>query len=1273
MDWLKNLVDGGLKLLQGDIKNPDKLEPAMVEAIGTYFGCVCDTDPLLAADLVRYVVDGGDEGVLSRLLSNNSACINLGYGRAYNYNQEVLRKRFVMLSGERKASPGIWIRIGKVFEVGWKSLGMHQGAVQPGWLRALLGEMSYVKSLGRSVVSDTAPREIADIEAVLAAEELAPDLLVRVFLDSESSSNLSHTQTYTYSRPAEAFTGLNTYFSKHQKLVRSLLMESNAEQKVFALSVLTLAKFEFDEMLDVLIQMAVGTSKTVRDATYPIVNELKHKVRPVLESVLKEGGSSERNEAVNLLYRLFGNDCAELLNKHSESEKSEKVRQTIASVSASNSAENVDLRTNVQLPPVEVEIDNVPLSERVKEGLKEYLNKGLSDTIRAYEQQVKMYESPNRPKWMRKPEKPDVDIHKLCKTLIAFLEGDSSQRHIMEPLLPVVVQHAGTKFGEWFAPPDVKLIHVVRFCYALRLLNVQTGYDLIWITDRGIIAAYLNRCGKPFGLREFDRCVATLPNCSPGVVGRSYLQNNSKWSTFATWCKPEGVWPLFIEYPDLLIQALNPTYSSGNVYNDYQLMVRKQSAFDVLAMLPEVPEGFIPLLWELALGEAKAFRGAAQQALARVPGKTERIVVSLADGKQTIRATAAEWLGRLGDKNAIEPLKKAFIKEKQEVVRGALLHALDLLGADVNAFLNRDNLLKEALAGLAKKQPKGFEWFPLTSVPELHWADSGKRVEPAIVQWWIVQSVQQKSPAPGPLIKRYLSMCKTAETARFANFVLSSWIAQDTRHIGHEEAAERAQAEADKYWPNIQNYKEIVARYRNDKNNFYKELYQRYSTECLGSAIEFKGLLAITAAAGDADSVKMSQKYIKNWYGQRVAQCKSLVEVLAWLDHPLALQALLALANRFRTKSIKQLAEDFVKETAERRGWTIDELADRTIPDGGFARLVDEEGNPIGDVATLTLDFGNRQFEARLNDELEVTIYSKEDGKQLKSLPEPGKSDDEEKGKDAKKLLSDARKAVKEVVKRQTERLYESLCTQRSWIFADWQRYLAQHPIVGRLCTRVVWAAFNQPSNNESHGEFISCFRLLEDGSLTNEEDEKVEIPDNAIVLIAHTFSVSPEQEKAWIKHLEDYDVTPIFKQFGRATFRPSQDILKATEISEFEGHSMTSFKLRGKANKLGYQRGAAEDGGAFYQYKKPFSSLGIQSIIEFSGSYLPEEDIPVSLTNLYFTQITDGSNDYWEPEKMPLERVPSVLLSECYNDVRQIAAEGTGYDPKWKEKSLFH
>ncbi len=431
-------------------------------------------------------------------------------------------------------------------------------------------------------------------------------------------------------------------------------------------------------------------------------------------------------------------------------------------------------------------------------------------------------------------------------------------------------------------------------------------------------------------------------------------------------------------------------------------------------------------------------------------------------------------------------------------------------------------------------------------------------------------------------------------------------------------------------------------------------------------------MLSIAAAAGDADCVKLCEQYIRKYFGNRLSQCKSLIDVLAWLDHPLALQVLLSIANRFRTKALRQAAEDHVQAIAERQGWTIDELADRTIPDAGFERPLDEVGEPVGTEAVLELDYGPRQFEVRLNDELEPVITVKGENKPVKTPPAPGKNDDEEKAKAAKKVFSDAKKVVKEVVKRQTERLYEALCTQRSWKFDDWQRYLAQHPIVGRICTRVAWTACVEPVDG-AEVKFLGCFRPLEDGSLTNENDEEANIPEDARVFVAHSCNVPTQMEEAWLKHFQDYDVTPVFAQFGRAGYNLPPEKKKEAEISDFEGHCLTTFKLRGKALKLGYVRGEAEDGGCFYEYRKPFVSLSMQAIVEFTGSYLPEEDVPAAITKLYFVTVrNDREQSSWVRSKMPLEKVPAVLLSECYNDIKQMAAEGSGFDPKWQEKSYF-
>ncbi len=191
---------------------------------------------------------------------------------------------------------------------------------------------------------------------------------------------------------------------------------------------------------------------------------------------------------------------------------------------------------------------------------------------------------------------------------------------------------------------------------------------------------------------------------------------------------------------------------------------------------------------------------------------------------------------------------------------------------------------------------------------------------------------------------------------------------------------------------------------------------------------------------------------------------------------------------------------------------------------------------------------------------------------------------------------------------------------------------------------------------------------------MTNEKDEEVTFEPEVRVRLAHACNTPPEVGTAWAQHFTDYDVEPLFQQFGRATYTLPAGKETETDVKDFEGHGLTTFKLRGRATKLGYVRGEAEDGGCFCLYRKPFPSLGLQAVIGFTGSCLPEQDIPAALTELYFTQMKGEreAESSWNPSKLELGKVPAVLLSECYNDVKQLAADGSGFDPKWREKSYF-
>ena len=129
------------------------------------------------------------------------------------------------------------------------------------------------------------------------------------------------------------------------------------------------------------------------------------------------------------------------------------------------------------------------------------------------------------------------------------------------------------------------------------------------------------------------------------------------------------------------------------------------------------------------------------------------------------------------------------------------------------------------------------------------------------------------------------------------------------------------------------------------------------------------GILAVAAACCGPDIVPKVEKYIRFWYGRRMAQAKALVQMLSWIDHPLPIQLILAIGTRFRTKALQKEAALCADRLAERKGWTRDEMADRTIPAAGFSR----DG-------TQVIDYGLRKFTAKLMEDYSIELRN-EDGK----------------------------------------------------------------------------------------------------------------------------------------------------------------------------------------------------------------------------------------------------------------------------------------------------
>lgn len=648
----------------------------------------------------------------------------------------------------------------------------------------------------------------------------------------------------------------------------------------------------------------------------------------------------------------------------------------------------------------------------------------------------------------------------------------------------------------------------------------------------------------------------------------------------------DAIWPLFFEQPALIEQALGLSVARGEITLDLAWTL------EVLELFPVLPVRWRPRLMELALGEGKTYRHRAQRLLARVPGIGQQVSDNLESGKQELRGIAARWLAELGCRAAVPSLYRALERESRATVGALLMAALEALGEDLSPRLSPPLLLAQAREGLRGKTPAGLSWFPFPMLPACTWHD-GQAVDADIVRWWLVLACQWKEPGGNGLLARYLCLLAPASRAALGSMVLRTFIAHD---------------------------------------------------ESGGSVIGEKGMLALAVHAPGREAVSLLQAYMRDFPASR-AQIEAMLEALAGGDDTAVVQFLLGVAHRYRNAAVQGRARELLGQIAQRRGWSEEQLADRTVPMAG-----------LDDAGRLELDYGARRFYATLDPDLKP-VLQRADGGAIKTLPAACLGDDERLVHEARLALAACRKEVRQVAETQAARLYGAMCTGRVWPLEEWQRHLLGHPVVGRLAQRLVWLAQNDG------GMPLQLLRPTEDGSLIGADDAELVLAPGSALRLAHAAILSGPQTGAWQRHLIDYRITPLFEQLQRAS--PDAGLLGGAVISDRLGWVSDAHTLRAAFGKLGYQRAPADDGGLFDSYYKDFGAADLRVAIDFSGNVLPEKNLPAALKSLRFERLSGPGQ---QRGVAPAE-VPGVLLAEAYGDYLAVAAQCAGFDAAWEER----
>ncbi|MDB9566586.1 DUF4132 domain-containing protein [Providencia rettgeri] len=1208
-------------------------------------------DEALPKTVLEYVLDGKSPEVLVQLsqLDNEKAVILLDkpgtvdwWWGGNNFNSSQYNKLIRQGANARhklysKVGDGITAsqiaRFAKVLAAACQDINIKVLTPElPSWMSYLMGD-AFAKTYDNSRDTKLEHRKHWHFDLlteIIAKETDKPaNTILYIIFDRH------HLSDYHYDNLNRLFSipGFKAYLIAEQAFIKHTLANHlSAAGQIQLINTLKKDVELYTLFADILVAFATSSLKTVRVAAEPTMAILPaQSVTQHLTKILTEGTPKQRTQAADLFARI--GEHREILEAALTTETNKTVLKSIESAisrfSVMDTASQVE---ETELPEL-VELEDTPLPESAKEILvnnfNEMLQKAKENAENEIEENKKQKHSYN---WAQRHYKEfqKLNAQACCKVIDKLNSGKE-----------IITDHeySVVKFKERITNlPEFTLFH------ALRLISHNRT------NEEHLSHYHLTREVPPriLGQIELRQLEKTLTQCHFKNATRliADLCLRSYANGLAIFNQPAQVWPFFIQHPDFIAEALGliPQQETQCYYQEYDAA----SGIDVLAMLPTIPARFIPRIMELALGENKTHRLSAQKLLETLPNIHLNAAEGLESGKQEIRVTAIEWLARLNNPDSLKPLYALLKKEKREVVRAALLTALEQFGEDISGYLAPKVLLAEAQKGLKAKAPASMAWFNLDYLPVLTWQNN-KPVEADIIRWWVILAVKLKMPAGNGLLQRYIGLLSVESQKKLGSFILNSFIGQDIAGPSLEMAMAEAERDAPKRLANYQDWVKRWPEYYSQYENYtleqtFNEIKNEVLRRYLGSAISDKGMLALICGIEGHLAVTTLRNYMRDHY-QRRAQIEAMIDAVATSNDPLIIQLLLSLSRRYRTASVQEKARGLVAQIAERNGWSADELADRTIPTAGM----DETG-------ILALEYGDRTFTAKLDAQQKLVLFNPE-GKEIKALPAARKTDNEELAKESKKLFTASKKELKQVIELQTARLYEAMCAERLWTTADWQEYIQAHPVMRGLIEKLVW--IETKDNN-----ILNVFRPSDDGSLLNLDDDEITLSTDSYIKLAHAALVSEDERKAWITHFTDYKVKFLFSQMEHKV--PDLD-LKLTEIEDRKGWLTDTYTLRGVLTKMGYQRGQAEDGGSFTHYAKHFASLGFYVYIEFSGSYVPEENIPAVLFSLSFEKSQQSS---WNRSYIELKDIPPILLAESYADYLKVADACAGFDPEWEKKT---
>ncbi|MBP6237518.1 MAG: DUF4132 domain-containing protein [Saprospiraceae bacterium] len=387
---------------------------------------------------------------------------------------------------------------------------------------------------------------------------------------------------------------------------------------------------------------------------------------------------------------------------------------------------------------------------------------------------------------------------------------------------------------------------------------------------------------------------------------------------------------------------------------------------------------------------------------------------------------------------------------------------------------------------------------------------------------------------------------------------------------------------------------------------------------------KYKHFLTLSAMLGGNESVApFNALFRKAISDKRVRLAEMAIESMAVIGNSKALRSIEIISRKMASKKPKlsAVATESLNAAAEELGISKDQLSDRIIPDFDF------------DGIYKSFEVNGEEFRAFVSNDFTL-CYMDEDNKIRKSLPK-------DIDKDQKLFFTEVQKELKEVTKTQAGRLEHYLTNGRKWIFEDWSNAYLNHPLMTIYAQKLLWFT------SDIKGQIKNIFFVQEDTSLTDIDDNEIQIEGTELVGLLHSAIIEEETLNAWKNKMYEINFKTAIPQLERQVFLPleSEKDLSVSKMFFNKDVPRGADFVKSWMDKKGWIKETGD--GGYLSFRKSYPDLGImiRPYIDGVGVWFQNNVEKATVYEINFTKVTNN-------EKVLIKDIPPIIYSEAMNDI---------------------